>query len=363
MADRPEFERAPLKGNEILRWPKVEPVNIIRVFDANRKVGRAHRNFERGYLGVDERGNIQSFLHQWTEQKLPDGSSRLVSNLTHQGGPGGFDDIERPMRQYVRVIKRYMGVIVAIEDEDDGEEVLQPPLNFREFADSLRQTEKLTRVEGHKDWVRDVGHLIDQAILDVTTPKNPTILNVKRETLEGIKQRLDRSKNPLLDSIGSELGEVIGSSDRFKKLAALQRAGGSVLDRMRAIDQIVLALMIRHSRLEAHRQSSEEKVLRIAKAVNSSHARWAENEDARSHIVQNLPGNIRSDLDDLITNSFRERAKRLQQLKNLALIIENDGPGRVKRILDNAVVELDTWGEGIKAAINGRVKDRYPVQT
>ena len=352
------FEVAPLKQDETLEWPNVDPVEIVCVLDPNNRVHLPNPNFERGFIGVDERGNIQTFLHRWRREKLSNGESRLVKVLIHQGGPQGFDSIEDPMRQYVRIIKRYIGIKVKLED---GEDVLQPPLGLRDFAEELHRTEDSITIPGHKDWVRSLGSLIDQATRDITFSKDPTVLNARLEPLQEMSERLNKSTNPYLKNAGSDLEEVIASDDRFRKLAALQRAGGSALDRMREIDQITISLMRRYRRLEVHRGNSETVVRRLALKVFRSSARWQHEEEQRQKIANSFSRDSLIELDQLITNPFKERAKRLRPLNYLNSTFETAGPGSVERVIEKAVYELDMWKEEVDAAIKGRFQDRYPV--
>lgn len=355
MAERSsQDEIPPLKEEETLDFPKVDQVKIVHVFDPNA--------YGRGYFGVDEQGNIQSFLHQWIRYKLPDGQVRTVRILTHQGGPRGFSDIERPMRQYGRIIKRYLGAYEDIGEEEPGEEKLGPPLGLREFADELQQTAQFVEIPGHRQWVWEVRSLIDNATLNLITPINPLTLNFRLEPLRELNKKLDASKNPYLRSIGNDLEHIFESDDRFQRLALLSRAGGTVLERMREIDRITIALMERYRKLEVHRDSCEENVLRLAREVFGDLRRFGEVQTPeQQRLVANLSATASLTINDFIANPFKERISRVSRLHGLKDILEIEGGDRVKEVLRTASLELSTWREEIRAARKGRFPDRYPV--
>ncbi|MEK7616472.1 MAG: hypothetical protein AAB414_00265 [Patescibacteria group bacterium] len=360
--ERPRFERPPLEPLQVLNWPNTKPSLIMRIIDPIERQG--HPNYGRGYIGIDEEGNIRSFLHRWKTQRSEEGQ-RLVRVLSHQGGPSGFDDIERPMRQYVRIIKRYLGIEEVVEEEKEtGEEEVMPPLGLREFAQGLDQTVQTVVIGGHKDWVFDVRRLIDEATRGLLQPTPSISLGFRIDPLRTLSSRLNRSTNPYLKGAGQALEEMFTEDDRFKRFAALQRAGGSILDRMREIDEIAISLMVRYRRLEAHRNYSEDRVINLHSQAFKTKKSWDDATDleARSQLALKLSQDAKMQILELLANPFKERAKRLLPLTYFEQILGTQGPQRAQKVLTDAVFELNQWKEDITFRRSGQPLDRFPVQ-
>lgn len=239
MADeRKEYEIPPLKKGEEFSEPhwSGRPVKIVHVFDPRTSHSRDNLIHGRGFMGVRENGNIDVFWHRFARV---DGQFRRV--LVHSGGIAGFDDIEKPMRQFVRIIKRYIGIeetVLEISEQEPEETSLQPPVTLREFTNKLDETAQTVIIPGHIEWVREVKGEFDRAMRQMTVNSAGLSFGNSRKTFEVLSERLDRSKNPFLKEAGVAVDEVLTSDDRFIQFAALRRGNANILDRMAEIDDI-----------------------------------------------------------------------------------------------------------------------------
>ena len=362
LPERPRFEIPPLKAGEMLQLEGVEPAMIVHVFDARENLRQDHPSFGRGYIGVRESGNVDVFWHRWVGEGR--GFRRV---LVHNGGPKGFDDIERPMRQCVRMVKRYIGIEETVEErqeEEEGERELKPPITLRDFAESLHAGRETILIPGHEQWVASLKWEFDRAIREITVSSSGAVnFGGSVESLKSIRQRLDSSKNPYLRQAGDDLEEALASDDRFKQFAALRRGGGRTLSRMAEIDDIVLSIMVRHGRLEAHRGSCEDNLGHFANEVFRLKGRLDKTQTSEEYqpTAARIANLSASQLPIFITNPFKERAGRLNRLPDLGTILETDGRVRTDRVLNEAAAELSQWKEDIKTATRGRFADRFPV--
>lgn len=360
-AQRGPREIPPLKAGETLTWEGVEPAQIIHVFDPRRNLPNAHPAFNRGYIGVRENGNVDVFWHRWVIEGR--GDQRV---LVHHGGPQGFDDIARPMRQCVRMVKGYIGIeetVEEVQEEEEGERELKPPITLRDFVESLHQGAETILIPGHQQWVASIKWEFDRALRQITMSQSGEVsFGGSVESLREIRQRLDHSKNPYLKEAGDNLEQALASDDRFKQFEAIKRGGGRILSRMAEIDDIVLSIMVRYRRLEAHRGYSEEHIAHFANEVFRLKGHFdAATLESKRQIVSRLASQADTSIELLIANPFKERAKRLGRLPNLADILDLEGRTRAESVLNEAAAELSQWKEDIKVAQKGRLENRYPV--
>ena len=350
--EKKEYEIPPLKVGED---------GIVYLFDPRPKLSRDHPAHGRGYMGVEENGNIHVFWHRFTRV-----NGQFQRVLVHSGGVLGFDDIERPMRQCVRMIKKYIGVEETVEElgEQEPEETsFQPPLTLREFTDRLGETTQTVIIPGHVEWVRGVKGEFDRAIRQMTINSSGISFGNSRKTFEVLSERLNRSKNPFLKEAGEAVDEVLASDDRFAQFAALRRGNADILDRMAEIDNMVVAIMGRFNRLDAHRSISEDTVLRLANVVFDQKMRFNRVIVASGYlsIVRRLSHSAEVNLGLLITNPFKIRSQKLSHLVDLENILEAEGSKRVEAVIDQIAGELSIWKDDIRQARRGRFEDRFPV--
>lgn len=352
-----EIEIPPLKVGETYSEPHWSsgPTRVVHVFDARTNLRRNHPAYGRGYIGVRESGNIDVFWHHW--QKQPDGNFGSV--LAHHGGMYGFPDIEIPIRQCRRIIAGYLGIEEAIEETEGlAEAEIHPPVNLREFADILGT--QTIFVPGAAAWAMDIKTTIDRAIRQVISRPGYLNLGTSVNILQNMRQKLTLSTNPFLQETGEAIEEALLSDDRFKKMEALQRGGQSIIGRMAQIDSMVLSVMQRHNRLEAHRSYSESVATSWALEVFRQKAKLDAGEDTAT-IAQKIKEASIEATGNLITNPFKERTQKLYELGTLGSVLEMEGPNRVAMLINKGVIELSFWKDEIREARRGRFRDRYPV--
>lgn len=353
-------ELPPLKIGETLRWPDINPSLIVYVFDARVGLHRDHPAYGRGFMGVRENGNMDVFWHRWV--RGPGGSFRSV--LAHHGGRDGFDDIEIPIRQCRRIIRGYMGIEETIEPPDDlKKQEERPPITLREFGDLIGQSAQTVFIPGHQEWALDIKSTIDRAVREITSRPGSLSLGGSINILQGLRGKLDRSKTPLLNQAGDDIEEALSSDDRFKQLAALKRGGQKMIDRMAQIDSMVISVMQRHNRLEAHRSNAESNVRQLYFEVMRVQGKWdGFSGEERPKVASGLVADSTLYLNALVTNPFRQKSKRLSQLRSLDTILKERGSERVATDIKRAAVRLSNWKDEIDEAQKGRFLNRYPIE-
>lgn len=358
---QPERELPPLKVGETISWPDVNPATIVYVFDTRAGFNRDHPAYGRGFMGVRENGNMDVFWHRWI--RGPGGSFRSV--LAHHGGKDGFDDIETPIRQCRRIITGYMGIEEKIEPGDDLTEADQrPPVNLAEIGNLIDQSTEVVHIPGYQDWALSIKAQIDRATRQVITRPGYLSSGGSINILQALRRQLDRSRNPFLSATGDDIEEALLSDDRFKQFEALQRGGQRMIDRMAQIDTMVISVMQRHNRLEAHRSNTESNIRRLYSAVMSAQGRWDGLEyTERPVVVSRLTADSTLYLNALVSNPYQKRGQRVAQLKNLDNILVVRGHERVGTVIKRTAVELSHWKDDIDEAQRGRFTDRYPVES
>ena len=324
---------------------------IAYVFDA--------REDGRGYMGVREDGNIDIFWHRW---KKAGGGFRRV--LVHHGGIHGFNDIETPIRQCRRIIRGYLGIEDTIEAEDDlTADEARPPVSLKEFGDLIGSAQTVV-IPGYQDWALGVKDQINRAIREITSRPGFLSLGGSIQVLQNLHQKLDRSRNPLLNELGADIEEALLADDRFKQLNALRRGGMRIIDRMDQMDSMVLSVMLRHNRLEAHRSNTENNIRRLYLDVMRVQGRWQEAAaDQLPKLVASLAANSTLYLDSLISNPYKEKGKKFASLKGIYELLETAGPDRVAQVIKVSATGLHDWKDDIDEAQKGRFTDRYPVES
>lgn len=331
---------------------KVGENGIVYVFDTRSGLSPDDPGYKRGYMGVRESGNIDVFWHRW------DG---LRSVLAHHGGVHGFPDIEVPIRQCRRIIRGYLGIEETIEMEDDlAVDEVKPPVSLREFGD-LIGTAQTVFIPGYQDWALSVKAQIDRAVREITS--RPGFLNLggSVQILQNLRQKLDRSRNPLLSELGMDIEEALLANDRFKQLSALRRGGMRIIDRMDQIDSMVLSVMQRHNRLEAHRSNTESNVRRLYFDVMRIQGRFEEPGVDQRKLAASLAANATLYLDSLVSNPYKEKSKKFAGLKEVYDLLETEGPDRVAQVIRTSATLLHGWKDDLDEAEKGRFTDRYPV--
>lgn len=349
---QPERELPPLKVGEN---------GIIYVFDSRSDLGSDHPAYGRGYMGVRGDGNLDVFWHRWV--RIRGGGFRSV--LTHHGGPNGFGDIEIPIRQCRRIITGYLGIEETIETEGDlKEEDQRPPVNLQEIGSLIGESAQTIVIPGYQEWALSIKSQIDRAIRQIITRPGYLSPGGSIGTLQELQRQLDRSRNPFLKGAGDDIEEALLSDDRFRQLAALQRGGQRIIDRMAQIDSMVVSVMQRHNRLEAHRSNTESNVKRLYFEVMRVQGRWEKlSDEERPRVVARLAADSTLYLNALVSNPYRIRSQKYNGLKNLYELFEIKGLKRAASVIREAAIGLRGWKDDIDEAQKGRFTDRYPIES
>ena len=226
----------------------------------------------------------------------------------------------------------------------------------------MEESTNIITIPGHQQWAQMVKWEFDRAVREITVTRGDTLRGVSREALSNLRSRLDRSGNPYLHSAGDLLEEALLSDDRFKSLAALRRGSLNILSRIEQIESIILSVMQRYNKLDAHRQSNEQSVRQMYFEVVRSFGKWQGNQEARTVTAENLAVFARPYLDSFITNPYKLRSNKLGNLADLVVVMETEGADWAGRIIVNATKELNMWKEEVDEDVKGRFQDRFPVK-
>lgn len=352
-------ELPPLQEGQTLTWPDVNPATIVYVFDTKPGLSPDDPMYKRGYIGVRASGNVDVFWHRWV--KGPEGTFR--SALSHHGGKDGFPDIDVAIRQCRRIITGYVGIEDTIEIGDNLERSEpKPPVSLRDFGEFIGTNAETIFIPGAEAWAMDVKTQIDRAVREIISKPGSLRLGDSIRILQALSSKLNRSTNPLLNEIGGAVQRVFLTDNRFEQLDELRRGEQMIIDRMAQISSMVVSVMQRHNRLEAHRSNAEANVRRLYFDVLRKQGQWTKaGEDEFPGLAGNLVADARLYLDSLITNPFRQRSKRFDPLRDLDTTLKIAGPDAAAQVIKTSAIELHNWKEEIYEAQRGRFTDRYPV--
>lgn len=126
---------------------------------------------------------------------------------------------------------------------------------------------------------------------------------------------------------------------------------------------ILVAIMGRFNRLDAHRVSSEDTVLRLANVVFYQKVRFDRVLSSPDYttVLQRLSHSVKINLGLLVANPFKIRSQKLSQLVDLENILEAEGSKRVEAVINEVAGELSIWKDDIREARRGRFENRFPV--
>lgn len=221
-------------------WPQVEPYTIAKL------VGEA------GTIHIDTKGHYHSF---WHRQKLVNG--QILTQIVHNGGREGFEDLTPVMHQHERVIFRYTGRKMIIPEEERQEtppEELQQesPTGYSLTFPGL--TRGLARLEVElpaEQWL--VGQWIEtlqKLTRDLVQVKSHGELSQLRGKLVEVAAQLSNSTDPYKQLARQKLREVGRASNRVEMIRVTGEAEKRLLQRADKIVGVVVGTMNRYNELE-----------------------------------------------------------------------------------------------------------------